>query len=220
MRKAYLYKRLILDMVYPNRCPFCDNYIPFDEYYCTDCRERLSPPPEYDDYANIDGFSAVTVYDDYSIPFIDKIKKESNGYALSAAAFMIFQSLASEKLLNAVDIITYVPMRRRDKLRRGYNQTAIIARELGQLADKPCKPLLKKVRDTSQQKTLGAADRRKNVKDAFAYRSSRDISGKTVLIIDDVCTTGSTLNEAASKLKYAGAKAVSAAVFAKTKKIT
>lgn len=220
MRKAYLYKRLILDMVYPNRCPFCDNYIPFDEYYCTDCRERLSPPPEYDDYANIDGFAAVTVYDDYSIPFIDKIKKESNGYALSAAAFMIFQSLASEKLLNAVDIITYVPMRRRDKLRRGYNQTAIIARELGQLADKPCKPLLKKVRDTSQQKTLGAADRRKNVKDAFAYRSSRDISGKTVLVIDDVCTTGSTLNEAAEKLKYAGAKAVLSAVFAKTKKIT
>ena len=218
MRKAYLYKRLILDMIYPNRCPFCDDYIPFDEYYCTDCRDKLSPPPEYEDYSNIDDFTAVTVYDDYSIPFVYKMKKESNGYALSAAAFMIFQSLASSKLLNAVDIVTYVPMRRRDKLRRGYNQTAIIARELAQLAEKPCKPLLKKVRDTSQQKTLGAADRRINVKDAFAYRSRYSVSGKTVLIIDDVCTTGSTLDEAAAKLKGAGASSVTAAVFAKTKK--
>lgn len=203
-------------MIYPNRCPFCDNYIPFDEYYCSDCRDSLSPPPEHDDYANIDGFTAVTAYDKSSIPFVYKMKKESNGYALSAAAFMTFQSLASAKLLNAIDIVTYVPMRRRDKLRRGYNQTAIIARELAQLADKPCKPLLKKIRDTSQQKTLGAADRRINVKDAFAYRSRHSISGKTVLIIDDVCTTGSTLNEAAAKLKSAGASSVTAAVFAKT----
>lgn len=220
MRKGYLYKRLILDMIYPNRCPFCNDYIPFDEYYCTDCRDRLSPPPEYDDYASIDSFTAVTVYDDYSISFINKIKKESNGYALSATAFMIFQSLLSAKLLSAVDIITYIPMRRRDKLRRGYNQTAIIARELAQLMSKPCKPLLKKVRDTSQQKTLGAADRRRNVKDAFAYKSKRSLFGQTVLIIDDVCTTGSTLGEAASKLKGAGAEAVTAAVFAKTRKIT
>ena len=220
MRKAYLYKRLVLDLIYPNRCPFCDKYIPFDEYYCTECRERLSPPPEHDDFAEINGFTSVTEYDDYSIPFIDKVKKESNGYALSATAFMIFQSLLSAKLLHTIDIITYVPMRRRDKLRRGYNQTAIIARELAQLADKPCKPLLRKVRDTSQQKTLGAADRRKNVKDAFAYKSGYNISGRTVLIIDDVCTTGSTLSEAASKLKGAGAASVIAAVFAKTKKIT
>ena len=220
MRKAYLYKRLILDMVYPNRCPFCDQYIPFDEYCCTKCREQLSPPPEYDDYANINGFTAVTVYDKQSIPFIYMMKNESNGYALSAAAFMIFQSLTSANLLNTIDLITYVPMRRRDKLRRGYNQTAVIARELAQLAEKPCKSLLKKVRDISQQKTLGAADRRKNVKDAFSYKSMLDLSGKTVLIIDDVCTTGSTLNEAAAKLKDAGAASVTAAVFAKTKKIT
>lgn len=220
MRKSYLYKRLILDLIYPNRCPFCEKYIPFDEYYCTECRDRLSPTPEHDDFAEIDSFTAVTEYDAYSIPFIDELKKESNGYALSATAFMIFQSLLAAKLLSTVDIITYVPMRRRDKLRRGYNQTAIIARELAELGDKPCKPLLKKVRDTSQQKTLGAADRRKNVKDAFAYKSRCNISGKTVLIIDDVCTTGSTLNEAAAKLKGAGAAVVIAAVFAKTKKIT
>lgn len=220
MRKAYLFKRLVLDMVYPNRCPFCDNYIPFDEYYCVKCRDSLSPPPEHDEYANIDGFTAVTVYDKCSIPFIGMVKNESNGYALSAAAFMIFQSLASAKQLNAIDIITFVPMRRRDKLKRGYNQTAIIARELAQIVGKPCKPLLKKVRDTSQQKTLGANDRRKNVKDAFAYRSRHSISGKTVLLIDDVCTTGSTLNEAAAKLKAAGASSVTAAVFAKTSKLT
>lgn len=220
MKKAYFYKRLILDLIYPNRCPFCDNYIPFDEYYCAHCRDRLSPPPEHDDIKEIDFFTSVTEYDKQSIPIINEMKKGSNGYALSAAAFMIFQSLAAAKLLSAIDVVTYVPMRSKDKLRRGYNQTAIIARELAQLAEKPCAALLKKVRDTSQQKTLGAADRRINVKDAFAYKSRRSVSGKTVLILDDVCTTGSTLSEAAAKLKGAGAAKVIAAAFAKTRKIT
>ena len=218
--RAYLHKRFILDLIYPNRCPFCDSYIPYDEYYCTRCREHLSSPPEHDDFAEIDFFTAVTKYDKFSIPLINEMKKESNGYALSAAAFMIFQSLAAAKLLNAIDIITYVPMRRKDKLKRGYNQTAIIARELAQLAEIPCTALLKKVRDTSQQKTLGAVDRRKNVKDAFVHKSRHNIQGKTVLIIDDVCTTGSTLSEAAAKLKGAGAEKVIASVFAKTGKIT
>ena len=218
--RAYLHKRFILDLIYPNRCPFCNSYIPYDKYYCTRCRDNLSPPPEHDEFTEIDFFTAVTKYDKFSIPLINEMKKESNGYALSAAAFMIFQSLASEKLLSAIDIITYVPMRRKDKLKRGYNQTAIIARELAQLAEKPCTALLKKVRDTSQQKTLSAADRRKNVKNAFAHKSRHNIQGKTVLIIDDVCTTGSTLSEAAAKLKYAGAEKVIASVFAKTGKIT
>ena len=218
--RAYLHKRFILDLIYPNRCPFCDSCIPYDEYYCTRCREHLSPPPEHDDFADIDFFTAVTEYDKFSIPLINEMKKESNGYALSAAAFMIFQSLAAAKLLNSIDIVTYVPMRRKDKLKRGYNQTAIIARELAQIAEKPCAALLKKVRDTSQQKTLGAVDRRKNVKDAFAHKSRHNIQGKTVLIIDDVCTTGSTLHEAVGKLKGAGAEKVIASVFAKTGKIT
>lgn len=218
--RAYLYKRLILDLIYPNRCPFCDSYIPYNEYYCIECRDRLSPPPEHDVFREIDFFTSVTEYDIYSKPIISQMKNESNGYALSAAAFMIFQSLAAAKLLNAIDIVTYVPMRRKDKLKRGYNQTAIIANELAQLMDKPCTALLKKVRDTSQQKTLGAVDRRKNVKDAFAHKSRHNIYGKTVLIIDDVCTTGSTLSEAAAKLKDAGAEKVIASVFAKTGKIT
>lgn len=220
MRKFYQFKRLILDLIYPNRCPFCDSCIPFDEYYCTDCRDRLSPPPEHDDYKEIDFFTSVTEYNKYSIPLVMEIKNESNGYALSASAFMIYQSLLAAKQLSSVDVVTYVPMRKRDKLRRGYNQTAIIARELAQIAGKPCKPLLKKTRDTSQQKTLGAADRRKNVKDAFACKGSRNLFGKTVLIIDDVCTTGSTLCEAAAKLKDAGAVKVIASVFAKTAKIS
>lgn len=218
--KPYLMKRLILDLFYPNRCPFCDSFIPFDEYYCTSCRNKLTPPPKYDEYENVDFFIAVTEYNDQSKPLISEMKNESNGYALSAAAFMIFQSLLSEQLLSRIDIITYIPMRRRDILRRGYNQTKLIAKELGKIADKPCRPLLKKIRDTSQQKTLGARERRENMKDAFSVRNVKLFAGKSVLIIDDVCTTGSTLNEAAGKIKNSGAKLVGASVFAKTPRIT
>lgn len=217
--RPYLVKRLILDLFYPNRCPFCDSFIPFDEYYCTSCGSKLSPPPENDEYENISFFTAVTEYNDRSKPIISEMKNESNGYALSAAAFMIFQSLLSEQLLSRIDIITYIPMRKRDILRRGYNQTKLIAKELGKLTDKPCRPLLKKTRDTSQQKTLGARERRENMKGAFSPCKVKTFAGKSVLIIDDVCTTGSTLNEAANVLLNSGAASVGASVFAKTAKI-
>lgn len=217
---AYLLKRLVLDIVYPNRCPFCDSYISFDEYFCSACRDKLSAPPEHEDIQNVDIFTAVTTYDDYSIPFIYKMKNESSGYALSAAAFMIFQSLLSLGSLSNIDFITYIPMRRKDINRRGYNQTKLIAKELAKLSGKPCKAFLKKTRDAKEQKTLSAKERRENMKDIFAACNIKSLYGRSVLIIDDVCTTGSTVSEAAKVLKESGAVFVAASVFAKTAMLT
>lgn len=216
--RAYLIKRFLLDLVYPNRCPFCNKYIPFDEYYCSSCKDKLSDPPEFDDYPNIDFIGAVTSYDNKGRAFVDEMKNENNGYALSAAAFLIYQGLASKRLIERINLITFIPMRRRDVLKRGYNQTKRIASELSVLTGKPCKSLLKKIKETREQKTLGAKERRENVKGAYRYAKSDCLSGECVLLIDDICTTGSTLSEAAGELKNAGAGMVMAYVFAKPHK--
>lgn len=218
--KLYLLKRLLLDLLYPNRCPFCNTIIPFDEYYCTECSDKLSLPPEHEIYPYIDCFAAATSYDSVSIPLVGEMKRKGNGYALSAAAFCIFDKLASVEEMEKIDIITFVPMRKKDIYKRGYNQSYEMAKELSGLAGAPCRTLLVKTKNTLEQKNLGEADRRKNLNNAFKFRGRMDLKGKTILVVDDVCTTGSTLSEAARTLKTAGADKIIAAVFAKTVKNT
>lgn len=107
-------------------------------------------------------------------------------------------------------------MRKKDIYKRGYNQCRLIANEVAQLTDKPCVGFLKKIRDTKPQKTLKASERVLNVKDAFCCLNEKIAKGRSILIVDDISTTGSTLSEAAKTLKKAGAETVGAAVFAKT----
>lgn len=212
--------RLILDILYPNRCGFCDCYIPYYDYFCKTCSFRFSPPPAVNVKINhIDEFTAATVYDSMSRPFIVKVKNESNGYAIAAAAFMIYRQLLEEGKAEDFDVITFIPMRKEELRKRGYNQTKMIVKELSWLTDKPWADVLKKVKHTKSQKTLKMAERRENVKGVFACRDERKLRGKTVLLIDDVCTTGSTLSEAARVIKNSGAVRVKAAVVAKTRTI-
>lgn len=215
--RMYLVKRWLLDFVYPNRCPFCSKIIPFDEYYCNSCGIFFSPSPEKWEYGFLDGLTAFTVYDDVSRAFISEIKSKSNGYAISTAAYMIAKNLIEEDHTASLDCVTYVPMRRKDIQKRGYNQTKLLAKEVSGVLGLPFVPLLKKNKDTMEQKKLGAEGRKKNVKDAFSFAPKRyNITGKNILIVDDVSTTGSTLSENARALKSAGAGKVYAAVFAKT----
>ena len=215
--RMYLVKRMLLDIVYPNRCPFCNEIIPFDEFHCKGCGLFFSPAPEKWEYGFLDGLTAFTVYDTVSRAFISKIKRESNGYAISAAAYMIAKGFINEDHTASLDCITCVPMRRKAVRKRGYNQTELISKELSGIIGLPFVHLLKKNRDTMEQKKLGAEGRKNNVRNAFSLVSKRyDILGKNILIVDDVTTTGSTLSEIAGTLKAAGAGKVYAAVFAKT----
>lgn len=215
MLKRYIYKRFLLDLFYPNRCGFCGDNIPFDEYFCNCCRNKLSPPPKNHDVLYADEFYAVTAYDNHSRPIISGMKRENNGYALSAIAYFISSMLKNNNILENIDIITYIPMGKRDLNHRRYNQTKLIAKELTGITEIKNAPLLIKIKETKEQKRLNAADRRENLKNAFAINPKENVKGKIVLIIDDVCTTGATLSEASRILKKAGAGKVIAVVFAK-----
>lgn len=214
--RIYLWKKLFLDLIYPNRCGVCGCFIPFDEYFCNTCSKRFTPPPQNVKLPHIDFLTMATSYDSFSKPFITEFKSKNNGYAINGAAFMIYKSLGGEI---EFDIITFIPMSRKSIAKRGYNQSRLIANELSWLTDKPVGALLKKVRHTKEQKYLNAKERQENVKDAFVCNKEKAVNGKQVLLIDDVSTTGSTLSEAVKALKNAGAVSVRAAVFAKTKEL-
>jgi ComF family protein len=114
-----------------------------------------------------------------------------------------------------VDMVTCVPLSR-DRLRqRGYNQSAMIARPLAMSIAKPFLPvLLRKTREAPTQVGLSANDRRKNVDGAFEAGGTLLIA-KQVLVIDDVTTTGSTMNACARALLDAGAASVYGLTFAR-----
>jgi ComF family protein len=99
--------------------------------------------------------------------------------------------------------------------RRGYNQAALLAGELGRRVGLPVdEAALRRVRATSSQMRLGAADRRRNVKGAFTCRPDR-VQDKRVLLMDDVCTTGATLEACSDALRAGGATGVWALTLAR-----
>jgi ComF family protein len=114
------------------------------------------------------------------------------------------------------DIVVPVPLHWRRRLARGYNQSEALARAVADRLGLPCRPsLLRRVRHTPQQTQQSPAGRRDNVRGAFAARLGRAFAGKSILLVDDVMTTGSTASEAARALREDGAARVVVAVLAR-----
>ena len=108
-----------------------------------------------------------------------------------------------------IDWIVSVPLHSRRLAERGFNQSALIASEASKLLNKKyMNNLFVRVRYTKIQARLKREDRVKSIKDAFALEKEFDIKGKNILLIDDVFTTGGTLQECAKLLKQSGAKNV------------
>ena len=113
--------------------------------------------------------------------------------------------LNTAKPFGNIETITYVPMSRRDRHRRGFNQAQLLANGLGRQVGIPVYKTLTKVRVTSPQAALRAQERRNNLRGAFQLIRS---GTEAILLVDDIYTTGSTVEECARTLKRGGYKAV------------
>ena len=109
-------------------------------------------------------------------------------------------------VIDGADVVVPVPLHGRRRRARGFNQAEDLARQIGL----PVVHALRRVRATSSQTDLPAARRHANVRDAFARRRGRNVRGWRVLVVDDVCTTGATIEACARVLRQAGAVDVSA----------
>ena len=115
----------------------------------------------------------------------------------------------------AADLIVPVPLHPTRLRQRGYNQAALLARQFGRHSGIPVREnILARVRPTASQMTLDAKARRLNVMGAFQC-TDRQIGGKQLVLIDDVCTTGSTLDACACALQVEGAATVQALTLAR-----
>ena len=118
------------------------------------------------------------------------------------------------------DYITAIPPRRQRMKEIGFDQSGALAKKTAKLLSVKYYPnLFKRIRQTSKQTDLSSFERQQNLNGAFGLKGNSDnIQGKTILVIDDVTTTGATFNECARVLKLSGAKAVYCAAIATTEK--
>lgn len=134
--------------------------------------------------------------------------------------YRTFARLLSERIrkladVDGFDMLVSVPLHKRKQYARGYNQAFLISRALSRELRLPERSdLLKRLKDTDSQSLLDRDDRRRNVMDAFEVTAPEELEGKTVLLVDDILTTGFTMDECARMLKKAGAKTVIAAAVA------
>ncbi|NJN95963.1 MAG: ComF family protein [Anaerolineales bacterium] len=136
-----------------------------------------------------------------------------------AVAFILATILAEayRRFQLKVDVIMPVPLHPSRLRERGYNQSELLAKSLSELLDLPLDSrTLQRTRSTKSQMTLGFNERHQNVAEAFACESFAG-TGQTILLVDDVCTTGSTLDACADALKKMGVGAVWGLTLAKAR---
>lgn len=205
MSALYVLLKKVLHLLYPTRCPVCGDYIGYEEGFCKLCESRFTAYKGKFRIKNADCFFAVYEYNDSISPAVILMKNGTSGNAPYAFAKSVFGIVKDIK----ADLIIPVPMFIKDKRKRGYNQTELISRELSIMTGIPYdNSLVIKNRKTKAQKELGKKERMINLRDAFSVSDSSAIAGRRIILLDDVCTTGSTLSEISALLKTNGAEAV------------
>lgn len=152
---------------------------------------------------------AALAYDDGSRDLILRFKHADQTHTVYS--FIPWMRLAGRAMLADADVIVPVPLHPHRLLKRRYNQAALLAQALARAVEKPFLPdTLRRVKATPTQGFLKAHEREKNVRRAFAVpdRKRAGVSGRKIILVDDVLTTGATVSECAKTLLKAGAQSV------------
>lgn len=227
-------KENIIHVLFPRRCPFCDkamfsSVFMRTELCCAACREILEyvkEPVCKKCGKPIENERAEFCYDCRKYPkdFVQGkalwVYKESVKQSMYRFKYQNRQEYAryygSEIVRvygdwirrNKIEAIVPIPLHWTKKRQRGYNQAQLLAAEIGKQTGLPVYPnLLKRTRKTKAQKNLNEIERKNNLKRAFKTQEN-NVQLSYILLVDDIYTTGSTINEAALELEKAGIEQV------------
>lgn len=207
----------VLDFLFPPKCVFCHRVLKVGERGCCGkCRQSLlgTCPPRAG--VHFTQCYAPLAYEGSVREAMIRFKfHDRPGFATEFGR--ILAECVRENLAGRYDLITWVPVSSQRLRKRGYDQAMLLAMAVALELDDVAVEILRKCRDTPAQSSLdGVQERRDNVVGAYEIVDPELIAGKRILLIDDIITTGSTLEEASRTLKYAGAQEVLAAAVAQT----
>jgi ComF family protein len=206
----------LLDLVFPPRCVGCGRG---GHWLCPACVATISTAPAV--LAAPEPLAALWVAGLYEDPLraaISAFKYEGKRQLAGPLGRLLLATYRRQARAHAgADALVPVPLHPKRQAERGYNQSALLARVVGRGSRLPVvEDALRRTRDTPHQAWLNAAQRRANVVGAFTSEKSHPaLVGRKILLLDDVCSTGTTLSESAKALLAAGAKEVWGLVLAR-----
>ena len=215
--------KTILGIIYPTTCIFCDKILEKNKELeiCEECYKELK---FLDNGKTIHKNNDEIYYDDIFAAFkysgkikelIIKYKYQHKGYLFRAFSKLMFKSIKDRKI--DADIILSVPLYKDRERQRGYNQAHLLAKEMSRLTNiQYDKKILRRVKTTNCLALCNKKERKDIIKGAFLLKNPEKVKNKKIILIDDVFTTGATINECSKVLKQCGAKKIIGLVIAKT----
>ncbi|WP_352418277.1 ComF family protein [Proteiniborus sp.] len=224
-----------LDLLFPEEgiCFICDKYDEDvkEDHICSDCKDKLlfinenrcptcgKPNCEGNALDRCSYCANKTFYFTKAFSPLEftgiirktiyKYKYESKPYIYKSFGELMLRTLERENVKDDIDIIVPVPLHRSRKAERGYNQSELLAKYLSSKLDIPMDTRnLKRIKSTKVQNKLGRTERHLNVKDAFKVKDMSFFKSKKILLVDDIFTTGATVNECSRVLMESGAREV------------
>jgi len=236
--------RDLIDIIYPPRCHICRDFLSGDlpeneaTFFCQTCSAdftKITSPlctvcstpldSSQEDHLcedclrkrpHYEKIYACYLYDGAILDAIHQFKYGSKSF-LAESLGKLFAQFAEDRIQKLDDLLTIpVPLHLKRLRERGFNQSLLLARNIALKMGSELDFLsLRRVRYTTAQTGLGKKERRKNVRNAFQVVTPDAVEGRTVLLVDDVATTGNTLNECARILKKSGCRNVYGLVLAR-----
>lgn len=238
--QLYQYTEALLDLIYPHhiKCNLCNSYLNHGGKYgfchgclknmafitknsCYQCGRPLTNEEDTRicrDCEDMEYFFhravAVVEYKGIFRDLIFRFKYKDATYLARDLGDMMAAVIKKEGLWG--DVLVAVPLHRQREKQRGYNQSHLLAKHISRNLRIPYKKdLLLRVKNTKVMHNLSREERQENLKGAFQIRDRRGIDGKSILLIDDIFTTGATLNACSKVLMEGGAKSVAVVAFAR-----
>ena len=210
----------LMELLFPPKCVLCRKLLKNGEIdLCGACR---ADAPEYPgkkiNIRFLDSFAAVWYYEGNVRSSLLRYKfYNARSYSVSYGRILAMKLL--REYPEGFDILTWVPVSRLRKLRRGYDQVELLAKAVGTELGVTPVSTLKKIRNNRPQSHIkDPAARKANVLGAYQLKPDADVKGKRVLLLDDILTTGATAGECGRVLLSAGAKEVHCAAVAAARK--
>ena len=213
---------LCMELLFPARCPFCDAVLGFSGP-CAACEEKLRTarrapaapvPAQGHEMRFMDAVYAPYFYESMVQNAILRMKFHGRPDLARPLAGRMAGALREAAPFARAELIVPVPSGRRELRRRGYDVPLALARLLGAELRVPVAQALCKTRETTPQATLSGEARRRNLHGAFAVHGAASVEGRHIVLVDDVYTTGATLDACAGALKAAGAASCTGACIA------
>ena len=202
---------VILDYIFPPTCTICNKF--GQAYLCKECEKELEKYLYNNKEKDV---FHLFVYKEIIREKMIQFKFNDKSYMYHMFCEIFVKNKKACEFLKSYDIIIPVPIHKKRKHQRGYNQSELIARELAsKLGVTIYTDILKKTKNTKPQSLLDAKDRKKNTQGVYIVENSEKIKNKNVVILDDIYTTGATVNECKKMIKLAGAKNVGILTIAK-----